>query len=79
MTPVVKAVPKMDAPIPILVIIGFECWQDSKFYSWRITVLLNWSDDLDRNRLVPLSVSGLHYFAERALAKEFGNLVCKIY
>jgi hypothetical protein len=33
MTPVVKAVPKMDAPIPILVIIGFECGQDSKFYS----------------------------------------------
>ena len=75
MSPVVEAVPQVDASIPVIIIIRLQCGEYPKFDSRGISVFLHRSDDLDRNGRVASSITGLHNFAERALAKQARDLV----
>jgi hypothetical protein len=72
---VIETISKVDTSVPVFMVIGLESRQNSKFYPRSVSVLLNRSDDLDSNVLIPLLVSGLHNLAECALTEEFGDLV----
>lgn len=66
----------MYAPIPVLVVVGFQCRQDSKFNPGSIAVFLDRPNDLDSNLLISLPVSSLHYLSEGPLTEKFVNLIC---
>lgn len=72
----VKTVPKMYTSVPVLLVVGFQCLENTQFDSGSISVLLNCTNDLNCDQLVSLAVASLNDFAECTLAKEFNHLVC---
>lgn len=72
---VVKAVPKVDASISVLIIIGLEGGENPQFDPGGISVFLHRSDDLDRNEFVVPSVTGLDDLSKSALSKEPNDLI----
>lgn len=73
--PVVEAVAQMDAPVPILLVVGFERGKHPQFNLTSIAILLHRSDDLDCHAFAASSIPGFNDFAECALAEEFPHLV----
>ncbi len=67
--PEVEAVAKMDAPVPVLIVVCLKSGEYSKFDSRCISVLLDRPDDFDSDRPVSSTVSGLDNFAERPLTE----------
>lgn len=72
---VVKAVPKVDASISVLIIVGLEGGENPQFDPGGISVFLHRSDDLDGNEFVVPSVTGLDDLAKSALSKEPNDLI----
>ena len=65
---VIEAVTQMDASVPVLLVIGLESRQHTKFDLASIAILLNRSDDLYGDELVASLVLGLDHLAESALS-----------
>ena len=65
---IIEAVSKVYTSIPVLRIVCFEGRQNPQFNPRSISVLLNGSDDLDSNQLVPPLVLGLDHFSKSSLA-----------
>jgi hypothetical protein len=72
---VIEAVSQVDAAIPVFLVVGLERGQNAKLDSRSIAVFLDGSNDLDSHRLVPLQITGLHYFAKSALSKKTNDLI----
>lgn len=75
MAAVVEAVPKVDASVSVLIIVGLEGGENPQFDPGGISVFLHRSDDLDGNELIVPSVTGLDDLAKGALPKEPYDLV----
>lgn len=75
--PKVKTVSKVDALVPILLVVGRERRQHSQLDPGGVAVLLHGPDDLD-GTFGPLpSIVRLHHLAKGALTKETADFVYK--
>lgn len=72
---VVETVAEMDTPIPVLIVVGFQCGEHTKFYPRCIPVFLNRPDDFDCHCLVSSSILGLDNLSKGALAEQSSDLV----
>ena len=73
---VVEAIPQVDAPIPVLLVVGLECLEHSELDSAGISVLLHRANNLDGNKLVAFLVACLDDLSEGTLAEKLHDLVC---
>jgi hypothetical protein len=69
MTPIIKAIPQMNAAIPVLFVISLEGGENSQFYPRCITIFLHGSNNFDSDLLVASAVISLDNFSESALTK----------
>lgn len=69
MASVVKAIPEMDATIPVLIVVGLESGEHSQLDPRGVSVFLHGSNDFDGDCLVAFPVPGLDDLAKCALAK----------
>ena len=75
--PKVETIAEVDAPVTVLLVIGFESLQDSEFDPRSIPVLLYGPNDLDSDKLARLAIPSLYDLAECSLAEELDHLVCR--
>ena len=74
---VVEAISEMNASVPVFLIIGSKCLQDSEFDLTGLAILLHRPDDFYGNELAGDLVLCLHDFAESALSEQLDHLVCR--
>lgn len=72
---VVETVSQVNAPIPVLFVVGLERSQHAKLDPGSVAIFLDGSDDLDSHRLVSLDIPGFDHFTKGTLTKETDNLV----
>jgi len=72
---VVEAVAQVDASVSVLLVVNLERGEHPKFDLAGIAVLLDRPNDLDGDKLVALSVSGLDNLAKRALTQQLDHLI----
>jgi hypothetical protein len=76
MSPVVEAIPEMDAAVAVLLIVRLQRAQDPELNLTGIAVLLDRSDDLDSHAFVASSaVDSLDDLSERALSQKLVHLI----
>lgn len=76
MPPIIEAIAQMDTPIAVVVVVGLEGSQHTKFYPRGVAVFLDRTDDLNGNLLVPPSILCFDDLAKGTLTQQTGDLVC---
>lgn len=74
-TPVIEAVPEVDATVPVLLVVDSERLEDAELDLARLAVLLHRPNDLDGDELVLDLVLCLHDLAKRSLAEQLDHSV----
>lgn len=75
-TSVIEAFSEMNATVSVGGVVGLQCRQHAKFYPAGISVLLDRTNDLDRNVVTPsLAIFSLNHFAKGALSEQLYDLV----
>lgn len=68
----------MDAFVSILPVVRSQCRQHSKLNPRRVTVLLNGTNDLDRNTGLAMLIKRFNHFSKRSLAKKFYDRIYEV-